>query len=185
MEICSTCPWTTPVSECFLITRRCPTPARIDLLTTQQLNARLYHGLRILLHDSMMSQSRTRTMPASQQCSLIIRRPSHCVVWQPESPKYVSRHTPFAHHIQQRKILSTTHRVLRKSSHFEDRCTRRNASTTAWHTRRRSLSRLGLVGQTTTHITRRTQFGSVQVVPVSYRRHLASLIVRIGSVKQI
>ena len=135
-----------------------------------------YHLKHLAPCNFTMSESYSHIMPATQQCSLILPPPFHCTVWQPASPKYASRHVPLV----QRKRHSTTHRV--QSDQPRDRCIQRGkSSTTAWHSRRRSLSRLGLVDHTAHHITNKTQIGPVQVVPILYRKHLASIIIRIGT----
>lgn len=126
--------------------------------------------------SSTMSESHTHTMPVAQQCLLTVRPSFHCIVWRPVSPIYVSRHTPLAPETRsQTTTFRSTHQVQPRY-----RCTQ-HSKFTAWHSRRRSLSRLGLVDHTASHITSKTRIGPVQVVPVLYRRHLANLIIRIGT----
>lgn len=123
-----------------------------------------------------MSEYHSHTMSTPQQCSIIVRPQQHCTTWQLASLKYVSRPSPE----QQRKSHSSTHRAqpiqTKQQWHPYPR-----SSTTAWHSRRQSPSRLGLVDHATSRISHRTQIGPVQVVPAIYRRHLARLIIRIGT----
>lgn len=168
--------WATPVGEYTLITQQCPTTPASDSLTTSEISTSAHHHLRLSSCSFTMSNPFPRTMQPTQQWSLTRRPPIHCPAWQPGCPEYVYfqiRPTP------QRKSHSTIHRA--QPNRARNRCTQRPNSAPAWHTRRRSLSRLELVNHTTHHISNTTMLGNVQVVPVLYRRHLARIIIRIGT----
>lgn len=187
MEIRSTSQsvcWAIPVGECVLITQSVPN-FRLQHISTyskhQSFYTGSYHRFSTSLHDFIMSSPNLHTMPATQQSSLLLRQPFHCIVWRPYSHKYAFRCTLLVQQPQQRETHSTIHPTQPRPTQPRDRCTKPHTSANAWHTRRRSPSRLGLVGQTTSHITKKTQFGPIQVVPVLYRKHMASLIIKMGS----
>lgn len=180
----------------FLIIRQCPTcndtcsftPSEIFYSPTQAILKYLHSS-----YSTMSRQDHPRTMPTpqQQQCSLTLRPQLHCTIWQPVSHKYASARVHQQSQQRKRAHSTTTntltnlqriHPALPPSIQSKTRCTiQPNPTTTTWHTRRHSTSRLGLVDHTTSSISKRTQLGTVQMVPVLYRRHLARIIIRLGS----